>query len=313
MTMTMMMMMEIGTDGGGHGGGGGGTTGVAVVHNGNDDTAGDNGVFVYIVQRRGYAGWQQSQSPPVDYRRLLMTRSEADQVAYGSAHHFAQGGPVRTIQLPDGTFGFVSANHLYWVRKVSATATTNGSSISNNYNDHNNNKIFGEAHCVLSDGLLGGTCPRRHVLVAERHSIYVGPHSAHAALQYLMSNRSLAERGATIQWVPVGPPPSLAQLAQEWPVAAASVSGDGGGTGMDLSESSTASSRSRSKRAGDDDDNVVWFHRPAAPGPPHAAAENDNNHVNRMVMETTRSTKRACWAQRNNNAAEQGMAIELNE
>jgi hypothetical protein len=129
MTMTMMMM-EIGTDGnGGHGGGGGGgTTGVAAVHNGHDDNnAGDNGVFVYIVQRRGYAGWQQSQSPPVDYRRLLMTRSEADQVAYGSAHHFAQGGPVRTIQLPDGTFGFVSANHLYWVRKVSATAT-NGSS-----------------------------------------------------------------------------------------------------------------------------------------------------------------------------------------
>jgi hypothetical protein len=312
MTMTMMMMMEIGTDGGGHGGGGGGgggTTGVAAVPNGNDNHAGDNGVFVYIVQRRGYAGWQQSQSPPVDYRRLLMTRSEADQVAYGSAHHFAQGGPVRTIQLPDGTFGFVSANHLYWVRKVSATATTNGSS---NNNHSNNNKIFGEAHCVLSDGLLGGTCPRRHVLVAERHSIYVGPHSAHAALQYLMSNRSLAERGATIQWVPVGPPPSLAQLAQEWPVVAASVGVDGGGTGMDLSESSTASSRSRSKRTGDDDDNVVWFHRPAPPGPPRAAVENDH-HVNRMVMETTRSTKRACWAQRNNNAAEQGMAIELNE
>jgi hypothetical protein len=264
----------------------------------------ENGVFVYIVQRSGYAGWQQSQ-PPVDYRRLLMTRAEADQVAYGSAHHFANGGPVRTIQLPDGSFGSVSSNYLFWVRKVSATSTTASGASTNNATGGGANKVvFGEAHCVLSDGLLGGTSKRRNMLVAEKHSIFVGPHSSHAALQYLTSHRSLAEKGATIQWVPVGLPPSLDQLAQEWPMAVGmtttTIHAPPGSTTMDVSESSlrsTSSSRS-SKRAGDDDDNVVWFHHP-----------NNTNYPPRAVdmMETARSTKRACWAR--SHTAE-GMVIE---
>jgi hypothetical protein len=295
-----MMMMAMGADGNGGRG--------APFSNFSNHS--DNGVFVYIVQRSGYAGWQQSQ-PPVDYRRLLMTRAEADQVAYGSAHHFANGGPVRTIQLPDGSFGSVSSNYLFWVRKVSATATTtttaSGGASTNNATGGGttNNKVFGEAHCVLSDGLLGGTSKRRNMLVAEKHSIFVGPHSSHAALQYLTSHRSLAEKGATIQWVPVGLPPSLAQLTQEWPVAVGTTTNvhapPGSTNNMDVSESSlrsTSSSRSSSKRAGDDDDNVVWFHHP-----------NTTNHQPRAVdmMETARTTKRACWAR--SHTAE-GMVIE---
>jgi hypothetical protein len=287
-----MMMMAMGADGNGG-------RGEPFSHHS------ENGVFVFIVQRSGYAGWQQSQ-PPVDYRRLLMTRAEADQVAYGSAHHFANGGPVRTIQLPDGSFGSVSSNYLFWVRKVSATSS--GASTNNNATGGatTNNKVFGEAHCVLSDGLLGGTSKRRNMLVAEKHSIFVGPHSSHAALQYLTSHRSLAEKGATIQWVPVGLPPSLAQLTQEWPVAVGTTTNvhaapPGSTNNMDVSESSlrsTSSSRSSSKRAGDDDDNVVWFHHP-----------NNTNHQPRAVdmMETARTTKRACWAR--SHTAE-GMVIE---
>lgn len=207
-------------------------------------------LFVYIVQRSGYAGLQQSQAP-VDYRRLLMSRSDADQIAYGSAHHFANGTPVRTIQLPDGSFGFVAANYLFWVRKVAATATTAAGICK-----------FNEAHCVLSEGLLGGTAKRRNILLTEKHSIFVGPHSSHAALQFLMGNPQLAERGAKIQWVPVGPPPSLAQLAREWPFA----------------EQITMDESNSSKRSGDDDENFVWFNRTS---PDKKTDE--------------RSTKRACW------------------
>lgn len=237
-------------------------------------TAGSKGedpnVFVYIVQRSGYAGLQQSQ-PPVDYRRLLMSRNEADQVAYGSAHHFSNGSPVRTIQLPDGSFGFLSGNYLFWVRKVSATATTSAPTS----NAALQQQKFVEAHCVLSDGLLGGTSKRRNVLVAEKHSIFIGPHSSHSALQFLMHSPLADKGGATVQWVPVGPPPSLAQLAQEWPL------GENNQCGMAMESARS----NNNKRSGDEGDSFVWFH------PQNRHRVDDVN-----MKETARSTKRACWS-----------------
>lgn len=248
----------------------------AMMDLGADGSRGDSSdVFVFIVQRSGYAGLQQSQAP-VDYRRLLMSRNEADQIAYGSAHQYSNGSPVRTIQLPDGSFGFVASNYLFWVRKVSATATTASDALK-----------FGEAHCVLSDGLLGGTAKRRNMLLAEKHSIFVGPHSSHAALNFLMQHPHLTERGAKIQWVPVGPPPSLAQLTQEWP----------------FSEQSMEDHSTSSKRSVDDDENFVWFNRRNA----------DKKSDEGMMLETTRSTKRACWRAKSplrRNRTTEAMVIE---
>lgn len=185
-------------------------------------------IIVYIVQRRWYAG--PCTTPPVDYRRLLRSRTEADQVAYHSAHQF--GPVVRTLQLPDGSLGFLASNHLFWVRAVQAQSTIP-------IPDHSTG--MDEAHCIVSDNLLGGTTTtRRAALCAEPHAIFVGPQSAHAALQWLQQHGT----NRTLQWVPVGPPPSPEQLAQEWPGAAAVA---------------VSSSTASAKRSLCDDRDTMWM------------------------------------------------------
>jgi hypothetical protein len=280
-------------------------TSFSAASNGSMSTSNTNTTILYVVQHCWYSGPHIS-TPPVDYMRLLPSLKEAEQVAYASAHWYANqhqnngtaasAAPntspavVRTIQLPStkphqpsslsmdddafatvptSLYGFITRGRLFWIRPVVATATASAVS-------------YGEAHCIVTNGLLGGgsTSPTMASLTpaTSRPSlIFVGPHSSHAALQLIVSTQrgtdSIVPQGATVQWVPVGPPPSLDQLAQEWPqyqssttdsdhhtiaIAASSSSSSGaeGDAMMDESSSSTSSF----KRVGSHDAENEWFH-----------------------------------------------------
>lgn len=196
-------------------------------------------ICLYVVQQCWFSG--PHVRPPMDYLRLLPTARDAEQVAYASAHWYAnntntnntnnntnntntnntngnnnKNAVVRTIQLPKKGNGFVAAGQLFWVRPVRATPTTGANNVAAALAPVS----FGEAHCIVSRGIILGDNDDSH----NNSSIFVGPHSSHAALQLLVAGTSRTTHGnnpptspRTVQWVPVGPPPSLDQLAQEWP------------------------------------------------------------------------------------------------
>jgi hypothetical protein len=203
-------------------------------------------VPMYVVQRCWYAG--PRVQPPIDYRRLLPSRAQAEQVAYGSAHLYATaagnnsgGSPVavRTLQLPhDMGLGFVAAGQLFWVRCLKAVASCG-------------QIRYGEAHCIVRNNLLDGNvrrCASNAAAAAEPCRIFVGPHSSHAALRLIHSG-SVPE-GSAVQWIPVGMPPTPEQLGAEWPDSHAFQQANGAAM-QDDSASSKRSSSTNENATGD--------------------------------------------------------------
>jgi len=185
----------------------------------NASTNATSTVDLYVVQKCWFAGPQMN--PAVDYLRLLTSVTDAEQVAYQSAHLHSstcKGKVVRTIQLQNSSsgtgYGFVANGTLFWVRKVRAVST-------------NGDCRVGEAHGVLCDGTVLGEHgqARRTVQQNEHHNsnkpsgIFVGPHSSHAALRYLHEQSPQDAVSRTVRWLPVGPPATVEQLQSEWPDA----------------------------------------------------------------------------------------------
>jgi hypothetical protein len=103
----------------------------------------------------------------------------------------------------------------------------------------------------------------------------VGPHSSHAALQLIASSSStnnnnsgstvvVVPPGSTVQWVPVGPPPSLDQLAREWPTSSSTLTASGAFAHTTVGNHHAADcdmddSSSSSKRVGMHNAENEWF------------------------------------------------------
>lgn len=169
-------------------------------------------VDLYVVQKCWFAGI--NVPPSVDYSRLLTCVTNAEQVAYQSAHLYANGKTVRTIQLQKNGagYGFLASGMLFWVRHIRAIST-------------NGQSQFGEAYGIVQDGILGGNPHARRTAPSWDDRVapfcFVGPHSSHAAAQCLQQQQQ-AEGGAAaaarqVQWFPVGQPATIDQLLQEWP------------------------------------------------------------------------------------------------
>ena len=164
-------------------------------------------VDLYVVQKCWFAGTHVP--PSVDYRRLLPCATNAEQVAYQSAHLYANGKPVRTIQLQKNGagYGFLASGMLFWVRHIRAISTNGQSQI-------------GEAHGIVQDGILGGNPHARRTAPSWDDTVapfcFVGPHSSHAAARCLQQQPP-GGAARQVQWFPVGPPATLEQLRQEWP------------------------------------------------------------------------------------------------
>lgn len=256
-------------------------------------------IVVYIVQRSWYAGPQTS--PPVDYRRLLLSRTSADQVAYHSAHQWAArqsaSTTVRTLQLPDGSFGFLAANHLFWVRSVTAQATVDITDC--------NRQHFDEAHCIMSpDGtLLGGTHPRRAALSTEPHCMFVGPQSSHAALQWLMTQQHEHEQKRTMRWVPVGPPPTPHDITVEWPEK--------------TTKYTTATTTTSSKRrcAEDDHDDTkaacLWYGRGSDSNYQNASCKRQAGQMRRPISFVDGEVTTPIMSNNDNNTMSSGTEIQM--
>jgi hypothetical protein len=274
---------------------------------------------LYVVQHCWFAGPHHGQ-PPVDYMRLLSTLQDAEQVAYASAHWYATAAAaasskavVRTIQLPRGrmsshtnasastsgttmnsnttsSYGFLTCGRLFWVRPVVAKVTTATPAAS-----------YGEAHCIVTHGLFGNCTVQRPCSApaaaassteTEENAtglIFVGPHSSHAALQLISSSNSNnstgveVPAGSTVQWVPVGPPPSLDQLAREWPTSSSTLTASGAfahrGNQHDCDMDDSSSS---SKRIGLHNAENEWFRTNAKASysqySPHHSQHCDKEH-----------------------------------
>jgi hypothetical protein len=177
-----------------------------------DDTLMD----LYAVQKCWYSG--PHVAPTVDYLRLLRTPREAEQIAYHSAHLLAQqsgAGAVRTIALPahPSQHAFVAAGLVFWVRRVRALVVATSTM-------GHNDAAWDHAHCIVSHGILGGSggSVRRRETADAPLRIFVGPQSAHRALQ-LICGGGAVPAGSTVQWVPVGAPPTVQHIPNEWPSA----------------------------------------------------------------------------------------------
>jgi len=212
---------------------------------------------LYVVQKCWFAG--PHVKPAVDYRRLFLSIKDAEQVAYQSAHLFAKQKTVRTIQLQHGGYGFVASGTLFWVRRVRALST-------------NGDPRVGEAHAILTHGLVSSEGaavePRRVVQQQQQDSsaqpcVFVGPHSSHTALQFVTSSSSMEETPQrTVQWMPVGPPATVEQLACEWPDFAEWNNNNqhhrshhnGNDNMMMMNDDSTSS-----KRDASENDPTLWF------------------------------------------------------
>lgn len=165
---------------------------------------------LYVVQKCWYSG--PHVSPTVDYLRLLPVLSDAEQVAYQSAHTYAAGrSPVRTIQLPAGqnaasTYGFVSNGVLFWVRRIQAMVSANASVST----------VVDSAHCILTNGVIGGTGNLNSRRGSEDVTgrVFVGPAGYAWALQQTASGQ--VPKGSTCQWVPIGKP-NVENITAEWP------------------------------------------------------------------------------------------------
>jgi hypothetical protein len=245
---------------------------------------------------------------------------------------------VRTIQLPRGrmshhnnsnnvastatttttsSYGFLTCGRLFWVRpvvaKVTTTATTPSSSLS-----------FGEAHCIVTAGLFGNctsylpprpcsaaTSTQDSSSAAATSLIFVGPHSSHAALQLISSSFTSSSNnsstvvvvppGSTVQWVPVGPPPSLDQLAREWPTSSSTLTPSGGAfahrnhNDCDSMDDSSLSS----KRVGLHNAENEWFRTNAKSSAQQYAASSHCDKEHRMWRDEHAAArpppaKRAC-------------------
>lgn len=165
----------------------------------------------YVVQKCWYSG--PNVTPSVDYLRLLPCLSEAEQVAYQSAHVYSGGySPVRTIQLPmkadaASGFGFVAKGILFWIRRIEAFATP-GTVVS---------PVIDSAHCILTQGVIGGTGnsnSRRGNENVTSPVVFVG--SASYAWALTQTTSGVLSPGSTCQWVPVGKP-NFENITAEWP------------------------------------------------------------------------------------------------
>lgn len=223
----------------------------------------DNIIDLYAVQRCWYSS--PHVTPTVDYLRLLRTPQDAEQIAYHSAHLWAaqsnQNAVVRTITLPahPSFHAFVAAGQVFWIRRVRAMVA----------GQNNNATTWDHAHCILSHGILGGgshgSVRRREVdTAAEPMRIFVGPQSAHRALQLIAAGNAAVPPGSTVQWVPVGAPPTVHHIPNEWPASPTKTTDD-----MVLPDAHDMAPSDKRTLEENDMNNTVWYssssHRSARP------------------------------------------------
>jgi hypothetical protein len=157
----------------------------------------------FVVQKCWFDG--PLLEPPVDYLALFTKRSDADNVAYQSAHAFAaeHHAVVRTLILTESGYAFSTAGKLFWVRSVYASlAPQQQKQATTNHG----------AHVILTKGVIGGYGGRRGTEIAYNR-VFVGPESSTMALTVL--NRGDLPPGSMISWIPFGPLPEN-NLLQGW-------------------------------------------------------------------------------------------------
>jgi hypothetical protein len=196
---------------------------------------------LYVVQKCWYSG--PHVTPTMDYMRLLRTASDAEQIAYHSAHLFAtmlasqntngHNIVVRTITLPSSSasstsndnhhngipqtnHAFVAAGQLFWIRRVRAMVVHHHSSYTNSNDDAP--PQWDHAHCIVTNAIIGGNGHnvRRRTYDDHHHHdgadteepirVFVGPQSSHMALQLIVnaSSSSSSNRSPHPSCVPPG-------------------------------------------------------------------------------------------------------------
>ena len=250
----------------------------------------NNTIDLYVVQKCWFAGVHVP--PAVDYSQLLVSLTDAEQVAYQSAHLYNRNGKrgVRTIQLQSNGvgYGFVADGMLFWVRKVRAACTISTAAVSSG------TPRFGEAYGVVQEGILGGNPhARRTVNAADSDNApvccFVGPHSSHAAMKCLQEQLGHQQEGSRhqVQWFSVGTPASLEQLQQDWPDHAQWLQHSNQNTtnnsfrsvASDVDDNNTmamddvdGSERSSASKRGTENGTGLWFNNGS-----HCYAHNNNN------------------------------------
>jgi hypothetical protein len=217
-------------------------------------------IDLYAVQKCWYSG--PLVTPTVDYLRLLRTPREAEQIAYHSAHGWAQSSAVRTIALPahPSQHAFVAAGQVFWIRRVRAQVVATASA----------DERWDHAHCIVAHGILGGSggSVRRRDAPEAPIRIFVGPQSAHRALQLIAGGAVPA--GSTVQWVPVGAPPTVQHIPNEWPSAGKESDLDGNCMEEEEEEENVTTSHHDKRTLEENRMNTVWYsssnrHLPAVP------------------------------------------------
>ena len=277
----------------------------------------------------------------------------------GSSHHNIV---VRTISLPASSktdhsssyrsthHAFVAAGQLFWIRRIKAQIV--------NQPDHHQQQQqhhqlpppqqpqalqFDHAHCIVTDGIIGGTgfnVRRRQfdedaaTAATQPIRVFVGSSSSHAALQLVVGSHHHQNHhhpvpvGSTVQWIPVGSPPSPPQILNEWSPKAhmaqqhpeqqqqqhnAAVVMDDQNGGMNLQNNEnlcTFSKRTLQETDEDTSNGTVWFQQPTKKNstttklvmePVHNSNNNNNNDpfiwrpvVSSSSLLLSRPTKRPC-------------------
>ncbi len=146
---------------------------------------------------------------------------------------------VRTISLPATSksdnsslyrsthHAFVAAGQLFWIRRIKAQIVNHHQHPPQQPQEFN----FDHAHCIVTDGIVGGTgfnVRRRQfdedaaTAATQPIRVFVGSSSSHAALQLVVGSHHQQQNhhpvpvGSTVQWIPVGSPPSPPQILNEW-------------------------------------------------------------------------------------------------
>ncbi|CAB9500276.1 expressed unknown protein [Seminavis robusta] len=183
---------------------------------------------LFVIQRCWYSG--PHVEPSVDCRRLFTSRREAEEVAYHSAHEFAnqnifataaannaKPATVKTLLLPpyancgESSYAFQTCGKLFWVRSLQATIVPFVFGATS----------FDKAEVVFTEGIIGGTGNRNSRRGSEAKSghVFCGADAKRCAIDALTQKLTLDDRRmdikVTVDQIPIGK--AAHTTAVDWP------------------------------------------------------------------------------------------------
>jgi hypothetical protein len=210
---------------------------------------------LFVIQRCWYSG--PHIEPSVDCRRLFTSRREAEEVAYHSAHDYANrsifasnnvtsplrphvNAAVKTILLPPSanatsSYAFQTCGKLFWVRSVTATVIPppppmcmSPPMMMTVMNQPTaTSAVIDKAEVVFTEGIIGGTGnpnSRRGSEATEGH-VFVSAtnfmaHAKRCAVDVLtqLHMTMRTDVNLSVECVPIGKAPhGNTAVSQDWP------------------------------------------------------------------------------------------------